>query len=190
METYFKNIQNVLFSPNTAFYEIKNNVLSSSQAVFTLVWVNIILYSLKYVFSGSFLNAFFFIFSLIFYIIGILLSWLLLTALFEYIAKIFDKSGKFKILLCLSSYSIIPWIFMTPLQLVKNIGDIGYFFAVILEIFLYFWTIFLYTKSIEAAYDLSFSRSIMLVFLPILGMLFAFSWIIGFFLKMGYIFTV
>lgn len=190
METYFKNIYKVLFEPNTAFTEIKNDVLSSSQAVFTIVWVNIILYSLKYMFSGNVLNAFFYLFSLLFFVVGVVFSWLILTVLFEYIAKIYDKSGKFKLLFCLSSYSLIPWIFMAPMQLIKNVGDVGYFFAVVFEVIIYLWTIFLYVKSLEVAYDLTFSRAIMLIFLPIFGMLFAIPWIIGFLIKMGYIFTV
>lgn len=190
MEAYFKNISKVLFEPNVAFEEIKEGISSSSQAVFTLVWVNIILYSLKYMFSANVLNAFFYLCSLFFYLVSIVFSWLLLSVLFEYFAKIFDKSGKFKLLFCLSSYSIIPWIFMAPMQLIKNVGDIGYFFAVLFEILIYLWTIFLYVKSLQAAYDLTFSRAIMLIFLPIVGMLFAVPWIIGFFIKMGYIFTV
>ena len=190
MEMYFKNIYKVLFEPGVAFIDIKNQVLGSSQAVFTLVWVNIVLYSLKYMFSATVLNAFLYLCSLLFYLVSIVFSWVLLTVLFEYIAKIFDKSGKFKLLFCLSSYSVIPWIFMAPMQLIKNVGDVGYFFAVLFEVLIYLWTIFLYVKSLEVTYDLSFSRAIMLIFLPIVGMLFAIPWIIGFFIKIGYIFTV
>jgi hypothetical protein len=109
---------------------------------------------------------------------------------FEYIAKIFDKSGNLKTLLYLTAFSTIPWIFLAPLELLKEYGDIGYFLGLILELIIYFWTIFLYCKSLQATYNITFSRSIMLIFLPFLSTLFAFFWIIGFFTKLSYIFTV
>lgn len=189
METYFKNIYRFLFEPNEAFEELKNSP-SISQALFTLTWVNIFLYSLSYAFTGNVLNILLYLFTLFFYILGILISWYILGLFFEYIAKIFDQSGKLKTLLYLSSFSVVPWILLAPLEILKDIGDIGYFLGVILELIVYFWTIFLYCKSLQAAYNLRFSRSLMLIFLPFIAMFFAFSWTIGFFTKLGYIFTV
>lgn len=189
METYFKNIYRFLFEPNEIFEELKD-APCISQALCTLIWVNIFLYSLKYVFTGNILNVFLFLVTLFFYLLGVLISWYILGLFFEYIAKIFDRSGNLKTLLYLSSFSVIPWILLAPLELLKKAGDIGYFFGVILELIIYFWTIILYCKSLQTAYNLKFSRSLMLIFLPFLGMFFAFCWTIGFFSKLGYIFTV
>lgn len=189
METYFKNIYRFLFEPNEIFEELKDSP-NIAQALCTLIWVNIFLFSLKYVFTGNMLNIILYFFTLLFYLTGVLISWYILGLFFEYIAKIFDQSGKLKILLYLSSFSVIPWILLAPLELLKNVGDIGYFFGVIFELIIYLWTIFLYCKSLQTAYNLKFSRSLMLIFLPFLGMFFAFCWTIGFFTKLGYIFTV
>lgn len=189
MEKYFKDIYQVLFDPDNAFNRLKA-LPCSSQAAFTIIWVNIISYSLRYIFTSNFLNIITYFFTLIFYLLGVLFSWLIAGIFFEYIAKVFDKSGKLKILLYLSSFAVIPWILIPPLELMKNTGDIGYFFSVILELLVYFWTIFLYTKALQYTYDLKFSRSIMLIFLPFAGMFFAFFWTIGFFTKISYIFTV
>lgn len=189
MNNYFHTVYKILFEPQSAFEELKDYT-STSQALITLVWVNTFLLTLKYMFTGNILNVIGYVFTLIFYIISILISWLILGLFFEYIAKIYDKSGKLKNILYLSSFSAIPWIFLAPLELLKGFGDIGYFLGTILELIIYLWTIFLYCKALQTAYDLKFSRSIMLIFLPFLASFFAFFWIIGFFTKLGYIFTV
>lgn len=189
MHNYFHSIYKILFEPNSAFEELKQNP-STSQALITIIWVNIFLYTINYSFNPYFLNIFLYIISLFFYIISILISWFILGLFFEYIAKIFDKSGNLKTLLFLTAFSTVPWIFLAPLELLKEYGDIGYFLGLILELIIYFWTIFLYCKSLQATYNLTFSRSIMLIFLPFLSTLFAFFWIIGFFTKLSYIFTV
>lgn len=189
VEQYFKNVYGALFEPNKTFSQLKESPCSS-RAVITIVWVNILLYSLKYAFTANFLNGVMFVFGLIAYIVSVLFGWLMLGVFFEYIAKIFDKSGQLKKLLYLTSYAILPWIFIAPLELLKNSSAMGYFFGVLLEIIIYFWTIFLYCKSLQIAYNLKVSRAIMLIFLPFVAMVFAFFWTIGFITKLGYIFTV
>ena len=189
MKNYFLLIYKVLFETNDVFAEIKQSP-STSKAILTLVWINIFLLSIKYAFTGGVLNIFSYLFMLIFYLTSTLVSWAILGLFFEYIAKIYDKSGKLKTLLYLSSFSALPWIFIAPLELLKDFGDIGYFSGTLLELIIYFWTIFLYCKSLEYTYEIKFSRSIMLIFLPFLATFFAFFWLIGFFTKLGYIFTV
>ncbi|MDD3237011.1 MAG: Yip1 family protein [Candidatus Gastranaerophilales bacterium] len=190
MEEYFKNIYCVLCEPNKAFEELNKINMSSSQAAFTIIWVNIFLYSLKYIWSQHILVAFMYIVTLFFYLISVLIGWLMLGVFFEYIAKIFDKSGNLKKLLYLSSYAVLPWIFLAPLELLKRSSDIGYFLGVILELIIYFWTMFLYAKSLEITYNLKFTRAVMLIFLPTVVMLYSIFWTIGFITKLGYIFTV
>lgn len=189
MNNYFQTIYKVLFEPNEAFQELKENA-SISVAILTLTWVNILLISIKYAFTGDFFNTLSYIFMLIFYLISTYTSWFILGLFFEYIAKIYDKSGKLKNLLFLSSFSALPWILLAPFELLKEFGDIGYFLGSILELIIYFWTIFLYCKALQATYNLKFSRSIMLIFLPFISSIFAILWIIGFFTKLSYIFTV
>lgn len=189
MNNYFQTIYKILFEPKEAFNELKDYA-STSTALFTLTWVNLILISIKYVFTGDFFNIISYIFMLIFYLISTYISWFVLGLFFEYIAKIYDKSGRLKNLLFLSSFSAIPWVLLAPFELLKELGDAGYFSSCILELVIYFWTIFLYCKALQTAYDLKFSRSIMLIFLPFLSSFFAFLWIIGFFTKLSYIFTV
>lgn len=189
MKSYFQTIYKILFEPESAFLELRDYA-SISVALLTLTWVNIFLLSIKYAFTGDFFNIFGYIFMLIFYLTSTYLSWFILGLFFEYIAKIYDKSGRLKNLLFLSSFSAIPWIFLAPLELLKEFGDIGYFFGSFLELIIYLWTIFLYCKALQTAYDLKFSRSIMLIFLPFLSSIFAVLWIIGFFAKLSYIFTV
>ncbi len=189
MEKYFNNLYRLLFETDSIFIEIKDSP-KISQGLFTLIWVNIFLYTLRYVFTGEILNVFLYLFTLICFLTSVLFSWFMLGLFFEYIAKIFEKSGNLKKILYLSSFTVLPWLLLAPLELLKEAGNIGYFFGVFFELIVYFWTIFLYCKSLQHSYDLKFSRSVMLIFLPFIAMFFAFFGGIGFFTKLGYIFTV
>ena len=189
MRKYLDNIYNLIFDVDCAFEELKNQP-KISQGLFTLIWVNIFLYTLKYIFSGNLLEVIGYLFFLICYVFSVVFSWFLLGLFFEYIAKIFDRSGNLKKILFLSSFAVLPWIFLAPLELLKKSGDLGYFFGVLLELIIYFWAIFLYCKAIQYSYDLKLSRCFMLILLPFIATFFAFSWGIGFFTKLGYIFTV
>ncbi len=189
MKEYLEKVYNFIFEPNHTFSTLKDHP-RVSQGLFTLVWVNILMYSLKYVFTGDPLNVVWYFFTLLKYIITVVIAWFVLGLFFEYIAKIFARSGKLKTLLFLTSFSVLPWVFLAPLELLKQAADIGYFFAVLFEIIIYFWTIFLYCKSLEITYDLRFSRAVMLIFLPFIASFFAFAWSIGFISKLIYIFNV
>ena len=116
--------------------------------------------------------------------------WFLTALFFEYIAKIFGNENKFQKMLYYSAFAPIPYIFFAPLNLVKEIGGIGYVIASDIEFLLYFWIIILYVYALSAAYKISFARSFMLIFLPFLSLIFGFYWIICFFIKMRYIFSV
>lgn len=158
MEAYLNNIYRFLFETDSVFDELKD-APRISQGLFTLIWVNIFLYTLKYVFTGGILNAVWYLFTLINFLFFVVFSWFMLGLFFEYIAKIFDRSGHLKRLLFLSSFSVVPWILLAPLELLKKAGDLGYFFGVLFELIVYFWTIFLYCKSLQYTYNLRFSRS-------------------------------
>jgi uncharacterized membrane protein (DUF485 family) len=58
MYNYFHSIYKILFEPNSAFEELKQNP-STSLALITIIWVNIFLYTINYSFNPYFLNNFF-----------------------------------------------------------------------------------------------------------------------------------
>lgn len=187
-DDFFENIYSVIFSPKE-FFEREDITTSTRLALCTIAFVAAISKIAIGVFNGEIKN-FFFIFSIIGAVIGTIIIWFLTALFFEYIAKIFDRGGNLEKLLYFTAFVPIPYIFFAPLNLVKQVGSIGYFFSTTLEFLLYFWIIFLYASALRNTYKITLSRSFMLIFLPFIASFFACYWLVGFFQKMWYIFSI
>lgn len=189
MKKYFENLYNILFSPNEAFEKIEETT-TMPVAVLTLVWTNAIMFLLKSTPVPGFWGMLLYLFGCVGFLFGSMFTWFVTAIFFEITAKIFSKSGKLRILLKRTSYVCLPVIFFAPFELLKQSSDTGYFFGTKLEILLYFWMIFLYAKSLEKTYDLKFSSSFLLIFLPLIAFIFFVVRLMGSFFDMGYIFSV
>ena len=185
---FFENIYSVIFSPK-AFFEREDMQISTRLATCTIIFIATITKLTMGIFNGDIRN-FLFVFSLFGTILSTILIWFLTALFFEYIAKIFDKGGKLQKLLFLTAFVPIPYIFFSPLNLLKQTGDIGYLLAVNVELLLYLWIICLYAFSLRATYNLTLSRAFMLILLPFISSFFAIHWLIGFGQKMWYIFSI
>ncbi len=185
---FFENIYSVIFSPK-AFFEREDITISIRLALVTVVFIALINKITLGIFDGSILNLMF-ILSLLGSIISTVLLWFLTALFFEYIARIFDCGKKLEKILFLTAFVPIPYIFFAPLNLVKQIGEIGYIFATIIEFVLYFWIIFLYALALRAAYNITISRAFMLIFLPFVASIFAINWMVCFVSKLWYIFSI
>lgn len=185
---FFENIYKVIFSPKKFFF-CEDSVVSVRLAVAIIAFISGFNYLIFAIAKENIHNTFL-IFNLILSIFGAIIIWFLTALFFEYIAKIFDRGNKLSSILYFTAFAPLPYLFFAPLNLLKNIGDIGYIIASNLEIILYFWIIILYAFSISGVYKISLSRSFMLIFLPFLSSFFALWWLIGFFNKIWYIFSV
>ena len=185
---FFENIYSVIFSPK-AFFEREDITISIRLALVTVVFIALINRITLGIFDGSILNLMF-ILSLLGSIISTVFLWFLTALFFEYIARIFDCGKKLEKILFLTAFVPIPYIFFAPLNLVKQIGEIGYIFATIIEFLLYFWIIFLYALALRAAYNITISRAFMLIFLPFVASIFAINWMVCFVSKLWYIFSI
>ena len=187
-ENFFENIYQVIFAPKE-FFEKEEQTTSIRLALCTIIFITIFAQVSKAILNSELTN-YFFIFSLIGSIIGAILIWFLSALFFEYIAKIFNQDGKMENLLCLFAYAQVPIIFFAPLNLIKNLGDIGYILATNIEVLLYLWIIVLYAFALKNTYKLTYARAFMLIFLPFVSSFFAIYWLICFFSKIGYIFSI
>ncbi len=185
---FFENIYSVIFSPK-AFFEREDITISIRLALVTVIFIALINKITLGIFDGSILNLMF-ILSLLGSIISTVLLWFLTALFFEYIARIFDRGKKLEKILFLTAFVPIPYIFFAPLNLVKQIGEIGYIFSTIIEFVLYFWIIFLYALALRAAYNITISRAFMLIFLPFVASIFAINWMVCFVSKLWYIFSI
>ena len=139
---FFENIYSVIFSPK-AFFEREDITISVRLALVTVIFIALINKITLGIFDGSILNMMF-ILSLLGSIISTVFLWFLTALFFEYIARIFDRGKKLEKILFLTAFVPIPYIFFAPLNLLKQIGEIGYIFATLIEFVLYFWISFLY----------------------------------------------
>lgn len=187
-ENFFENIYQVIFEPKN-FFEKEDRIISIRLALSTIIFITIFAQLSKAILNSEITN-WFFIFSLIGSIIGTILIWFLSALFFEYIAKIFNNDGKIQQLLCLFAYAQVPIIFFAPLNIIKNIGNFGYILSTNIEVILYFWIIILYALALKNTYKLTYARAFMLIFLPFISSFFALYWLICFFSKIGYIFSI
>ena len=187
-ENFFENIYQVIFTPKE-FFENKEKNISIRLALCTIIFITTFTKIAKAILESNLTN-WFFIFSLIGSIIGAILIWFLSALFFEYIAKIFERDGKINELLSLFAYAQVPFIFFAPLNIIKNLGNFGYILSTNIEVILYFWIIILYAFSLKATYNLTYSRSFMLIFLPFISAIFSLYWLICFFNKICYIFSI
>lgn len=187
-ENYFEYIYSAIFSPKKFFSE-ENSSVSVRLSIGTIVVVSIISQTGIATANKTIFEELF-VLSLIWKIICTIFFWFLTGLFFEYTAKIFGKGGNLNRILFFSGFASIPYIFYAPLNLLKDTGVIGYYTASGTEFLLYMWIIFLYAYSIKASYNISMSRSFMLISLPFVGLIFAFCWTIGFFTKLWYIFSI
>ena len=187
MKEYFENLYKVLFefdfsdiSPERPIYE----------GLLTLIWTSLFLLLPNIQLSSGLKEDFLYLGKIGVYLTGILFVWVISAIFFDYIAKIFDKGGQKRQLLTYSSYTLLPYIFVAPFEMLKNSTHLGYFLGTKLEILLLVWVMVLYAKSLEKTYNLSKTSSIMLVFLPSIAIGFALIWVIGTCFNIRYIYTV
>ena len=187
-DNFFENIYSVIFSPKQ-FFERKDLNISLRLAISTIVFIAIMTKTTMGIFDGSVLH-WTFIFLLIWNIISIVFLWFLTALFFEYIAKIFDRSGKLKELLFFTAFAPILYIFFAPLDLLKNAGEFGYIISAVVEFLIYIWIIYLYILSLKSVYNISNARACMMILIPFISSFFAIYWIVGFVSKLWYIFSV
>ena len=187
-DKYFENLYSVIFSPK-AFFEREDLTISIRLAVTTVILITVLSKIATSIFDGSLANMWF-VLSLIWSIICAIFLWFITGLFFEYTAKIFEKDGNLSKLLFYTSFAPVPYIFFAPLNLLKSVGTFGYFLGAYCEFFLYLWIIFLYVLALKSVYKITLARSFMLIFLPFLATFFAFNWMVGFFTKIWYIFSI
>lgn len=186
MKDFFYNFYNILFSPNEAFAELKNTP-NKINATFVIILTAIFMYFGQ---SNFATNLGLIVFNCLWTIVCSLLIWFIFCLFVDFVAGIFSHGGKLKTLMCLVAYSGLPWLLLAPLNLLKDIGGLGYFVAICLQTVIAFYVLYLYIKSVKEVYDLSFLKAFAFFSIPLFGSFFALLWTIGFFSKMIYIFSV
>jgi hypothetical protein len=184
MKNYLDKLYDILFENNFG-EDVEEMEFSTS--ILTLIIASLFLYfSGGKIQSGTY-SIILSISKILFYIIGTIFVWFITAVFFNLIMKINGQSGKAEQLLKLSAYSCLPYIFFPVCENLARLGDIGYFIGSKLKILLFLWVIIIYAKSLETTYKIKKTSSYMLIFLPIITVIFIFIWVIGSYINIGYI---
>lgn len=187
MKNIIQNFYNIIFAPQEAMENISQNQ-NIEQAFCVVILISIFRFVVKYNFMQDFSIANF-ICSGFCYIFGAIAAWCFFALFIDFIANIFDKGRHKSELLNLTAYIGILWIFLAPLNLLKDAGAFGYIFSILAQTFLIGYSIFLHVKAVEISYKLTFVKSCMLMCIPLIGYFFATAWTIEFFSKLVYMFS-
>lgn len=180
MRNFLENIYGILFEPKKTMDKI-----IETRPIWQAVWIIIILSLASALldhstgFDGT-SNIIFFIGNLFSILISSLLIWVTISGFFEVTARIFSDENRFKPLLSLMGFALLPWIFTAPLTLLKiNIPLI--IIGSILEIIVWIWSIVLIFFSVQKLYNLSIKKTWLFFLMPFLGTMVVINWISQFF---------
>lgn len=118
------------------------------------------------------------------------IKWAFFALFVEIIASVFNRGGKIEILLALSAFALLPWLFLGPISLLKEGGVLAGLLGVLAGLGVWIWTTVLTLYAIMKAYELSSERLLLLVLIPLFGFIVFFDWIFGFFSTLGGIVAV
>ncbi len=177
---FLDNFYGILFNPRETFDRLKESP-SLMQGVLIIVAISALGAILKFELFSGIESLFFLGFSIFAAVIGGVISWFFFAAFLDILASIFKWPGRMKIFLTLSAFALVPWLFLAPLELLKNGGVIGAMFGIILGLLVWLWVVILIFTAVHKAYDLSFGRTLSILIIPFFGGIIAFHWFIGFF---------
>lgn len=187
MNKYFVNLYKILFELD--FDGIKD-FTTMPMAFGTLVWTSLFLFFSTNSLPHTGFEDVKYFFSMLIYIAGTAMVWFLTAIFFELLAKIFSQAGKIRMLLTLSAYSLLPYIFFPCVELMKRFSSVGYFFGTKIQLLLFLWVIIIYGRALAKTYDLKKSLAYLLVFIPTISCFFLVMWLIGTIFNLSYIYNV
>lgn len=162
---YLEIFYNIIFHPKETFRDFPEQ--KSNKLAFLIVFLISIFFfistniNLHFQF-GTFLN---FLFSTI-GIYAILLLW---ASFINFLAQIFNYENRFNKLILLMSFSLIPWIFLAPINLLNNINQYGTTIGSIFLLVIWVYSIYLQILAISETYQIPRKNAVLILFVPFIG---------------------
>lgn len=180
MRNFLENIYGILFTPQKTIGEIiETQPVWQAFSIIVVLSIASAILGQKTGFGGVY-DFIFFFGNIAAIFISSLIIWLTLAGFFEITARIFSDENNFRKLLSLMGFSLLPWILTAPLMLIKiNLPLI--ITSIILEIFVWVWSIVLIFLSVKQVYNLSIKKTLLFFVMPILGTIVTVNWISQFF---------
>jgi len=183
MNDFMQLIYGVLFCPTKTFRAFEE-ASGLKLPILVICIVSLFIYAWEKTYLG------FNFFDLFLTMCTLLFSWLLFAFFVDLLAKIFRCESFYKKLLSATAYSFLPWIFLAPINLLKNSCDIFQGLGEILLLVVWIWTIALQVIAISEIYKIKKTYSILIFLLPFLGFIIYIAWVVDFFRKITEIFVI
>ncbi|MFA6989132.1 MAG: hypothetical protein WC197_03585, partial [Candidatus Gastranaerophilaceae bacterium] len=100
----------------------------------------------------------------------------------------FDRGGRYKTFLILSSYALLPWIFLGPVEMYKMIDPSGTAGGMFLGLLVWIWVLSLQIYALLKTYELSIGKTILLILIPFLGWFVFLNWLVIFLATLSHLF--
>ena len=183
---FLNNFYGTLFTPEKTFEEIKQTkpMVTAIIIVILISVLKVFLYSEPMTSANSFLYGS----NLVFASFSGIVSWLFFAGFFELIAKIFNRGSRYKTLLVLSAFAMLPWIFLGPVEIYKMIDTSGAAGGMFLGLLVFIWVISLQIYAILKTYELNIGKTVLFILIPFLGWLVFLNLIINFFNTIAHLF--
>ena len=182
---FLNNVYGMLFEPKKTIEKLSEKP-EVFQSVLLMIFIS---FFLSILFFGVGKNIFLFLFFSIWICFTSVVWWMLLAAFYELVANIFVQKSKYKSVLCLLSFCLLPWIFMAPLELLKNAGVCGSFIGIYGELALWIWTGVLMFFSLKKVYELKALRAFLFLILPFIAGVVSLNLFISFIVNIVKIFS-
>jgi len=179
MNDFLENFYGTLFNPSETFEKLKQNP-KLIQSFLIVIFISALTPLLNVSITSGF-AMFYSWFNLFNAPFAGLLSWLFFTFFIEIMAIVFQKGGKTKVLLCLTAFALLPWIFIAPASLLKTGGIFFKTFSILLSLTCWLWSSLLTAFAVIKTYDISPQKIIIMAIIPLCGFVICYFWIYGFF---------
>ena len=181
-DSYLSTFYNMLFHPVTAFRTLREDTPSNRMLVYALITVVLIsgLGPLIYfVGHGGAINR-------LFYEVPIqalfgLILWMASSIIISLLAFAFTGEPRIRLLLTLTAFATLPWIFEGPATLLQaSAGTLGTVLGGIGSLAVWLWSVVLFGFAVGCTYRLSAERTVIILFAPFMMGLIFISWFTGF----------
>ena len=180
MEKFMETFYGILFHPVETFrnFQCQN---SYKLPLITVCIISLFLFLLK---NPGLQFTFGTLLNIVTNTFGLIFSWIFFAFFIDLIARIFQQESKYTRLLTLTAFALVPWIFIAPMKLLKNINEYTSTLGSILLIGIFIWTITLQILAVSETYQIPRKNAIMIIFVPFLGGLLNIFLITDFFSKL------
>jgi hypothetical protein len=189
MKSFFENFYGTLFCPSKTFDEMAETPVFI-QGLLTIIIISALKPMTDYSIQINSQEIAWLALKIFFSAFGAISLWLLVAVLIQIAAKFFDRESKIKNILTLTAFSLLPQIFIAPIELLKNGGSGGYLLGVLLGIAVQIWTIYLLFLAVTKVYNVTTAKALALSTIPLLGSILFFNWTINFFSSLYTVFRL